>query len=162
MGGMGTLIVGAVTTPLMGTIADKQAHVKMEPARTIAIFDKTLATYPQLAREARGKMAQDFDPAIKAARDVLARTKQDGGKLPEIVTANALREIIKASPKDKDGKVTAAAAQDAERVLGPADNYGGRMSFRYVAPLAAILLAIFSALFISDRARGGYKIERIN
>jgi hypothetical protein len=71
-----------------------------------------------------------------------------------IETANALRAIIKAAPESVAGK-------EANDLLQPADNFGGRMSFRAVAPFSIILLIIFGSLFLSDRAKGGYKIEKI-
>jgi hypothetical protein len=50
---------------------------------------------------------------------------------------------------------------EAQAVLGPADNYGGRISFRWVTPLCAILALIFGALYARDRAAGGYTVRRI-
>lgn len=154
MGGMGMLAVGSVTTPLMGKIADKQAHTQLTPAQTNAVFAQTLATYPVLKAQAKGETGKDFDPAIKAVQDVMAQTAKDGGKLPEIATANALREIIKAAP-------TSDAAKAAQKELGPADNFGGRISFRRVAPFSIILIVVFGSLFLSDRMKGGYKVEKI-
>ena len=49
----------------------------------------------------------------------------------------------------------------AETLLSPADNYGGRRSFRYISTLAIALTALFGLLFIRDRIRGGYKAEKI-
>ena len=48
-----------------------------------------------------------------------------------------------------------------QAVLGPADNYGGRISFRYVVPLCGVLLLIFGALYARDRSAGGYRVNRI-
>jgi hypothetical protein len=74
--------------------------------------------------------------------------------LPAPETANALRALI-ASDAD------AALVGEAQAILGPADNYGGRISFRYVVPLCGILVLIFGALFLRDRSAGGYRVERI-
>ena len=76
------------------------------------------------------------------------------GKLPDIATANALRSAIAAAPSSE-------AAKEAKAVLGPAENQGGQVAFRYVAPLSIILAVIFGILFFRDRARGGYKVERL-
>ena len=46
-------------------------------------------------------------------------------------------------------------------MLGPADNYGGLISFRYVAPLCGVLALIFAVLWAGDRRRGGYRVTRI-
>jgi hypothetical protein len=42
-------------------------------------------------------------------------------------------------------------------VLGVA----AQTSFRYVAILPAILLVVFGAIWLSDRAKGGYKPEQL-
>ena len=73
---------------------------------------------------------------------------------PAPETANGLRAII-ASDAD------AGLVGDAQAILGPADNYGGRISFRWIVPLCGILLVIFGVLYGRDRAAGGYKVESI-
>jgi hypothetical protein len=50
---------------------------------------------------------------------------------------------------------------EASQLLGPADNYGGRMSFRAIVPFTALLIVIFGVLYWRDRQRGGYKVEKI-
>ncbi len=55
-----------------------------------------------------------------------------------------------------------AAAKAAGALLNPAENYGGIMSFRIVALLSIVLTIIFGGLFLSDKAKGGYKAERIS
>ena len=37
----------------------------------------------------------------------------------------------------------------------------GRTSFRYVAPAALILVAVFGTMYVNDRRRGGYRAERL-
>ena len=49
-----------------------------------------------------------------------------------------------------------------DRLLNPAELYGGRMSFRVVSALAVILVIVFVALYANDRMKGGYKAERIS
>ena len=75
------------------------------------------------------------------------------GVLPSPATANALRAII-ASDADE------TLVGEAQAILGPADNYGGRISFRYMVPLCGVLLLIFGVLYARDRKAGGYKVER--
>ena len=55
-----------------------------------------------------------------------------------------------------------AAADAAEELLGPAENHGGRISFRRVALLSILLTVIFGALYLRDRARGGYRAEKLD
>ena len=65
-----------------------------------------------------------------------------------------LRSAIAAAPSSE-------AAQEAKALLGPAENQGGQIAFRYVAPLSIILAVVFGILYFRDRARGGYKVERL-
>ena len=55
----------------------------------------------------------------------------------------------------------AALMADAQALLGPADNYGGRVSFRYLVPLCGVLVIVFGAMYARDRRAGGYRVERI-
>jgi len=101
-----------------------------------------------------GDQGEDIQAAIDAAGAVLAAAEKSGGTLPPVDTANALRSSINAAGGTPAG-------ERAKDILNPADNFGGRMSFRWVAPLAIILVVIFGLLYASDRAKGGYKVETI-
>jgi hypothetical protein len=48
-----------------------------------------------------------------------------------------------------------------QALLGPAENYGGRKSFRDCVPLAALVTVVFAGLYVRDRRRGGYRVERV-
>jgi hypothetical protein len=50
------------------------------------------------------------------------------------------------------------AGPQLERVLGIA----AQTSFRAVAILPAILLAVFGAIWVYDRSRGGFRAERLS
>ena len=79
------------------------------------------------------------------------------GELNGPLTGNALRALL-------DSGIPAAADLQAEAgaVLRPADNYGGRMAFRWVAPIALIVAAFFAGMFIYDRKRGGYRAVKLD
>jgi len=84
----------------------------------------------------------------------VARAWQADNELPAPETANALRTLI-ASDAD------ATLVSDAQAILGPADNFGGKISFRWVVPLCGVLTLIFAGLYMKDRQAGGYRIERL-
>ncbi len=151
MGGIGMAIVGLVTSPMMGKIMDE--HMMLPPDKTTSALQTVSATFPQLQATAKGRTGEDIAAALKAANEVLVE-KSTTGTVPDVKTANALRSAIAAAP-------TSEAAQEAKAVLGPAENKGGQVAFRYVAPLSIILALIFGVLFFRDRARGGYKVERL-
>lgn len=135
MGTVGMATVGLVTAPAMGRIADRYAHERLPAAETSALL-----------RDAEGAPEASDDPDLgataRASAAVLARLERDG-VLPSPETANALRAIgASAAP---------ALADRANAILGPADNYGGRVSFLYVVPLCGVLALIFGALYLRDR-----------
>jgi hypothetical protein len=146
MGTVGMATVGLVASPLMGRIADQYAHQRLPAVETV-----------QLLERAERTLAERDDPDAEAAMDavaVVARLYQMNAELPSPETANALRAII-ASDSDPD------IVADAQAILGPADNYGGKVSFRWVVPFCGILALIFGALYWRDRRAGGYRVERI-
>jgi MFS family permease len=135
MGTVGMATVGLITAPAMGRIADRYAHERLSAAETTALL-----------RDAEGAAEASDDPdlaaAAAAASGVLAALDRDGA-LPTPETANALR-VVGSSPAP-------ALADRANAILGPADNYGGRVSFRYIVPLCGVLALIFGALYLRDR-----------
>ena len=50
---------------------------------------------------------------------------------------------------------------EAGAILQPAEARGGQDSFRYVAPAALFLVAVFGTMYLNDRRRGGYRAERL-
>lgn len=179
MGGIGMLIVGLVTTPNMGKIADKYLHDQLPAAKTTACLEEIVETYPALKAEAKGRQGEDIQHAIDLATQVLTAANEADGSLPPKDTANALRaaagywpadqeaqSIIEKALMEKTGLTLTQRAQLASKrakqeLLDPSDNYGGRMSFRWVAPLAIIIVIIFGILYARDRAKGGYQVEKI-
>ena len=146
MGTVGMATVGLVTSPQMGAVADRYAHEEIPVAEAIALFERA-------ERTLGGSSDPDAQAAVAAVSDVLGAYRVEGA-LPAPGTANALRALV-ASDASED------LVADAGAILGPADNYGGKISFRYVAPLCGILLLVFGAMYVRDRSAGGYRVERI-
>ncbi len=148
MGAVGMATVGLVTSPLMGRVADDYANERLPAAETVAFLDEAaaeLALAPRAGDPATPgvPLAQDAEAAAAAARQVVDAYRAEG-RLPSPATANALRAV--ASSGGPPELVTGAQA-----ILGPADNFGGRMSFRYVAPLCGVLVLIFAGLHLKSR-----------
>ncbi|MEW6249156.1 MAG: MFS transporter [Planctomycetota bacterium] len=158
MGGMGMLIVGVVTAPQMGKIADGFLHQQLlgKQADTVAVLQTVVAEYPALAESAPPTIRKEILGATDSAAAVLATAQT--GPLPEGKTATALRGAIANAPRGARGDVI---KKELEAVLKPADNFGGRMSFRSVAPFSLVIIVVFGILFLRDRAAGGYKAEQI-
>lgn len=148
MGTVGMATVGLVTAPQMGAIADRYAHDQIPVEATVDF----MGSY-SVAQRMGGNDNPDVQAAVLAA-DGIVSDFATSGMLPAPDAANALRAVIAADASE-------SSVSNAQAILGPADNYGGRMSFRYVAPLCGILMFIFGSLYLGDRSRGGYQIERL-
>jgi hypothetical protein len=146
MGTVGMATVGLVTAPQMGAVADRYAHGQIVATEVIELFEQT-------GRTLGNSTDVDVQSAVTAASEVV-RAYRAAGALPAPATANALRALI-ASDADEE------LVGHANAILGPADNYGGRLSFRYVVPLCGILTLIFAGVYARDRSSGGYRVERI-
>jgi fucose permease len=146
MGTVGMATVGLVAAPQMGRIADEYAHHQIPVAASVALFQSAASTF-----ESSSEL--DVVTAGQAAAEVV-RSYQANGAIPTPETANALRAVIASAGDD-------AIVARAQAILGPADNYGGRVSFLYVVPLSGILFLIFGALYLKDRSSGGYAVKRI-
>jgi hypothetical protein len=153
VGGVGTIIVGLVTSPLMGNIADNHVNDKLPFNETKAVLEQIVETFPQLRDEKGEKTVKDYNAAIKSAKDVL-NSMNETGTIPEISTANAMRSAMAVDPGSD-------AAKEAKKILGPAENYGGKISFRSITPFSIILVVIFGIMYFRDRRAGGYKAEII-
>ncbi len=149
MGAVGTATVGLVTTPWMGQIADRIGHEQLPAVETAALFQDASAQFPSEEASA----PPDIEVAAGAVREALA-TLRDEGRLPEIATANALRAIISSG-------ADAQLVDRASAILGPADNYGGRASFRSIVPFTGALILVFGLLYARDRSIGGYRATHI-
>ena len=154
MGGIGMLVVGVVTTPLMGKIADGFLNDKLPAEQTRAVLNQVVATFPDEQSKAKGKQAGDIEHALNVVKEAQPKV-QAAGPLPQPETANALRAAVGSG-------VDSTVVKDVKSVLDPAENYGGRMSFRKVAPFAIILVLVFGVLYARDKARGGYQVEKIS
>ncbi len=157
MGALGMAFVGLVTTPQMGAIADEYAHEQLPVEQTVQVLRQAVETFPTLVAE--GDTHEDVRRAVSVGRQVLA-AYENTEQLPEPETANALRAIADSRiALQTAGATVPDAADRAPAILGPAQNYGGRMSFRYVVPFTCLLILIFGVLYARDRGRAGKQGE---
>ncbi len=157
LGGFGNVVVGLVAAPQMGAIADRYGHDRLPAAEVRTLLQDADRVYIA-APGTPEKVASDIAMGRQAAMDILAKAPNAADPLPVVQTAEALRTLIKSAPASEEGQ---AIAKKAGALIGPADNFGGRMSFRFVAPFALVLLVVFGTIWLRDKARGGYKVEHI-
>jgi len=156
MGGAGMGIVGLVTSPWLGKIADETSHqqfVAEQPAVVSTLDAASAALTAKLPSVPTAAQKADVQKAIDATNKVVAAGKS--GTLPPIETANAMRAVTGLGIADP-------AVANVKALLDPAENFGGRRSFQRLVPFAAVAAVIFAILWVSDRSRGGYRAQRIN
>ena len=151
MGAVG-MLASFFVTPWLGNIADREGHGQLPLTETVAVLDHVMRDFRDIA-ETAGDQAGDIEMAMAATDAVLAHYDETSS-LPEGETAQALRQIIRTGAESP-------AVEEAAKILNPADNYGGRRSFRKLAPVGIILIIVFGALFIRDRMAGGYRPEKL-
>ena len=117
-------VVGLVTSPMLGKIADQKAHEQFvaEKPAVVSVLDSA-----RNALQAKLPTVHADQQRRRAERDRRHRQSRDGRRersaLPPIETANAMRSIIGTG-------VTDPSITRVQALLGPAENYGGRASFR--------------------------------
>jgi hypothetical protein len=156
MGGAGMGIVGLATSPWLGKVADETSHqrfVAEQPAVVSTLESASAALTAKLPSVPTAAQKADVQRAIDATNKVVATGKS--GTLPPIETANAMRAVTGLGIEDP-------AITNVANLLGPAENFGGRTSFKRLVPFAAVAAVIFALLWVSDRSRGGYRAQRIN
>ena len=154
LGAMGAIgmLASFFVTPWLGGVADENGHSQLPVTETVAIFEQVSRDFPGIAANA-GAQADDINAVLATSNEVLASYQADNA-LPVGATAQALRAIIGSG-------ADSPVVEQAQAILNPADNYGGRLSFRTLAPIGFILIAVFAFLFIRDRMAGGYKAEKL-
>jgi len=159
MGGMGMLASGMIASPWLGKIADINLPDRLDGSKAAAVLQRVVEVYTPLAANAREPFKKEIQAAIDDAASTLSH--MGPGQAVPVGTANALRHAVAASASAPDSKEATDVVGQVKAVLDPADNYGGRMAFRRLAPLAAVIVLVFGLIYINDRRRGGYKVEQI-
>lgn len=153
MGTVGMAVVGLVTSPLMGEIADRAAHEVLDQDQVVAVLVEAGGALESQSLRTPGPEGDDLRAALETVAAVLATWDADQ-VLPPVETANALRSVIASGS-------TSPAVDRAQALLGPAENHGGLISFRYVVPLSGFLIVVFGVLYVRQRRSGGYRAERL-
>lgn len=151
----------------MGGIADRYMPDALDEQRTVQILEQVENRFPEYVERAEaaagdldamadlGYRAQDAQTVVRHNERALSHYRKTG-ELDGPLTGNALRALT-SSGLDQESALIAEAGE----VLRPADNYGGRMAFRWVAPVALLVALFFGLMFIRDRKTGGYRAVKL-
>jgi fucose permease len=152
----------------IGVIADRYMPDALDENRAVQIMEQVEKRFPDYVSQAKaaagnvdamsalGFRAQDAQTVIDHNQRALSHYRESGS-LDGSLTGNALRALT-ASGLPQESQLIA----EAGAVLRPADNYGGRMAFRWVAPVALIVAFFFALMYWSDRKKGGYRPEKLS
>ncbi|MCY3629294.1 MAG: MFS transporter [Bacteroidota bacterium] len=158
-GALGLGVMGAVgmlasflVTPWLGSVADDRGHDTLDSPVVVEIFEDVSLQFPGVADNA-GAQAGDIMAVNATVEDVLAQYESNG-ELPRGSTMQALRAI-------SGSGVALEVVDRAQAELNPADNEGGRRSFRTLAPFGFILIVVFGFLLLRDLRAGGYRAEKL-
>lgn len=164
--GMGFLGSG-ISSAIMGDIADSYMPEALDTGETVAVLEQVEDRYPGYvaAAEAAGDDLEalaglgyrlvDVQNALSWTNDALEYYRNENALDGEL-TGNALRAVIDTGLAQESALIAEASA-----VLRPADNYGGRMAFFWVAPFGLIVAVVFLIMFLNDRKAGGYTTVRL-
>lgn len=153
MGTVGMAVVGLVTSPWMGGIADRASHEILADDQTFVVLVEAGGALQSQSLRTPGPEGDDLRTALNLVTGVLT-TFEEEDALPPLETANAMRAFIESGS-------TSPAVDRARSILGPAENHGGLVSFRYLVPLSVVLLVVFGLLYLNERRTGGYRAERL-
>jgi fucose permease len=152
----------------MGAVADRYMPDALDEQRTVQILEQVENRFPAYVEQAEavaddldtlarlGYRAPDVQTVLNHNERALNYYRQTGD-LDGSLTGNALRSLLDSGLEQEGELISEAGA-----VLRPADNYGGRMAFRWVAPIALIVAAFFAVMFLRDRKQGGYRAVRLD
>ena len=154
MGTMGMAVVGLATSPVMGGIADRVTHEVLDKDRAYVALVQAAGALQSESLRTPGPEGDDMRSALELVTGVLPPIGDDP-VLPELETAKAMRAFIESGS-------TSPAVEQAREILGPAENQGGLVSFRYLVPLSVVLVLIFGLLYMRERSAGGYRAERLS
>ena len=154
MGTVGMAVVGLATSPAMGGIADRVTHEVLDKDRAFVVLVAAAGALQSEALRNPGPEGDDLRSAQELVTGVLEAFNEQE-VLPELETAKAMRAYIESGS-------TSPAVEQARDILGPAENRGGLVSFRYLVPLSVVLVVIFGLLYMRERRAGGYRAERLS
>ena len=164
--GLGFVAAGG-SNAVMGTVADRYLPEGLDTRSAVSILEAVEQRYPAYVERARGApndfealrqfgyRSVDAQAALSHAQEALARYREKGS-FDGASVGNALRATLDSGIKEE-----AQLIASASRTLRSADNYGGRMAFFWIGPVAFFVALVFLILFIRDRKQGGYRAVRL-
>lgn len=151
---------------VMGGIADRNLPDAMNTEQVVVVLEHVEARYPGYISQAAALPGEEALSTLgyqaPDAANVLSHTEaalrfyRSNGTLDGALTGNALRSVAAGIVQQE-----AALSAEAAAIIAPADNYGGRAAFKWIAPIALIVALFFALMYLYDRKRGGYRAVKL-
>lgn len=160
--GLGFFAAGG-SNAIMGEIADSYLPDGLDEQRTVSVLEQVEERFPayvEKAEDAAGDLDQLAQLGYRAVdvQNVLDQTEEaldyyrSNDEFHGTLTGNALRALVDSGVEQESELIAEGSA-----VLRPADNYGGRMAFLWVGPVAFLVALVFLIIYINDKKKGGYQ-----
>ena len=169
--GVGLGVAGFVGTPYIGQIADVQISKYLDEeerrGETISVLRQAEQAFAERLEQIKdltpedileqgiAYRPEDIERALPLIEAAIADVEENDERIVGTAVPVALREIG-GVPID-DGSVAQAG-----QILSPAEAFGGQRALRIITPIAAIIALVFAFMYVRDRARGGYRVERLS
>ena len=158
LAGVGLGAAGLIGVPTMGKLADRYLAESL-PASTSQLLQRVNEKFPSYIQSAQsgigaGYRQQEVQDALNATRAAIA-AEQASGSVKNDATANALRAVVATAIPNEP------LIGEANAILQPAEAAGGQRSFRFVAPIALLLILVFGMMYMRDRKQGGYRAVKL-
>jgi len=169
--GVGLGVAGFVGTPYIGQIADVQIakhldedELRAETASVLRqaeqVFTERLAeieglTPEDILEQGIAYRPEDIERALPVIRAGIEDYEANDERIVGTAVPVALREIG-GVPIDDSSVVRAG------EILSPAEAFGGQRALLIITPTAGVIALIFGIMYVRDRARGGYKVVRLD
>lgn len=137
---VGAAFVGAVTTPWMGSVADRGVEARIDVAAVSRLAGEVAANRQALLAALPARRRGE----VAALADRATGRVAGGAKATDFA-----RQLIAADPSP-------ALTMRARALLAPAENAGGLAAFATLVPIALAAAFAFLGLILIDRRRGGY------
>lgn len=153
---------GGAAAPIMGQIADSYLPEALPEQKTVAVLEQVEEHFPAYVKQANdaadnpeklaslGYRAEEAQNVLNQAESALSHYREQD-ELDGNLVGNALRSLYELNLAQEE-----KLSETAYEILRPAENYGGRQSFFWLVPVAAVLAVVFAVMFIWDQKRGGY------
>lgn len=168
--GVGLGVAGFVGTPYIGQIADVQISKYLDEderrAETAGVLRQAETVFAQRLGEIQdltpedileqgiAYRPEDIERALPVIQAAIADYEENDQRIVGTAVPVALREIA-GVPIDDESVGSAGA------ILSPAEANGGQRALQIITPIAAIIALVFAIMYLRDRARGGYRVERL-